>query len=325
MKAVVVNEASTGVEVVDHEMPSIGHGEALVKVEYCGVCHTDLHVAHGDFGQVPGRILGHEGIGIVEEIGEGVTSLQVGDRVSIAWFFEGCGHCEYCTTGRETLCRSVKNAGYSVDGGMSEYAVVTADYAVKVPEGLDPAQASSITCAGVTTYKAIKEAGGLGNLAVQYAKKVFNAHVVAVDINNDKLELAKEVGADILVNGKEIEDVPGYIQEKTGGAHGAVVTAVSKVAFNQAIDSVRAGGTVVAVGLPSEYMELSIVKTVLDGIKVVGSLVGTRKDLEEAFAFGAEGLVVPVVEKVPVDTAPEVFDEMERGLIQGRKVLDFIS
>ncbi|HGE7742491.1 TPA: alcohol dehydrogenase AdhP [Streptococcus pyogenes] len=325
MKAVVVNQASTGVEVVEHDLPNVGHGEALVKVEYCGVCHTDLHVAHGDFGQVPGRILGHEGIGIVEEIGEGVTSLKVGDRVSIAWFFEGCGHCEYCTTGRETLCRSVKNAGYSVDGGMSEYAVVTADYAVKVPEGLDPAQASSITCAGVTTYKAIKEAGGLGNLAVQYAKKVFNAHVVAVDINNDKLELAKEVGADIVVNGKEIEDVPGYIQEKTGGAHGVVVTAVSKVAFNQAIDSVRAGGTVVAVGLPSEYMELSIVKTVLDGIKVVGSLVGTRKDLEEAFAFGAEGLVVPVVEKVPVDTAPEVFDEMERGLIQGRKVLDFIS
>ena len=320
MKAVVVNQASTGVEVVEHDLPKVGHGEALVKVEYCGVCHTDLHVAHGDFGQVPGRILGHEGIGIVEEIGEGVTSLRVGDRVSIAWFFEGCGHCEYCTTGRETLCRSVKNAGYSVDGGMSEYAVVTADYAVKVPEGLDPAQASSITCAGVTTYKAIKEAGaapgqwiavygagGLGNLAVQYAKKVFNAHVVAVDINADKLQLAKEVGADLTVNGKEIKDVAAYIQ----------------VAFNQAIDSVRAGGTVVAVGLPSEYMELSIVKTVLDGIRVVGSLVGTRKDLEEAFAFGAEGLVVPVVEKVPVDTAPQVFDEMERGLIQGRKVLDF--
>ncbi|WP_192801571.1 alcohol dehydrogenase catalytic domain-containing protein [Streptococcus agalactiae] len=288
MKAVVVNQASTGVEVVEHDLPKVGHGEALVKVEYCGVCHTDLHVAHGDFGQVPGRILGHEGIGIVEEIGEGVTSLRVGDRVSIAWFFEGCGHCEYCTTGRETLCRSVKNAGYSVDGGMSEYAVVTADYAVKVPEGLDPAQASSITCAGVTTYKAIKEAG-----------------------------------ADLTVNGKEIKDVAAYIQEKTGGCHGVVVTAVSKVAFNQAIDSVRAGGTVVAVGLPSEYMELSIVKTVLDGIRVVGSLVGTRKDLEEAFAFGAEGLVVPVVEKVPVDTAPQVFDEMERGLIQGRKVLDF--
>ena len=311
MKAVVVNPDSTGVEIVDHEMPEIGYGEALVKVEYCGVCHTDLHVAHGDFGKVPGRILGHEGIGIVEKLGDGVTSLKVGDRVSIAWFFEGCGYCEYCTTGRETLCRSVKNAGYNVDGGMSEYAVVTADYAVKVPEGLDPAQASSITCAGVTTYKAIKEAGaapgqwiavygvgGLGNLAVQYAKKVFNAHVVAVDINQDKLDLAKEVGADLIVNGHDIEDVPAYIQEKTGGCHGVVVSAVSKVAFNQAVDSVRAGGTVVAVGLPSEYMELSIVKAVLDGIRIVGSLVGTRKDLEEAFAFSAQGLVVPIVEKV---------------------------
>ncbi|MCI6871025.1 alcohol dehydrogenase AdhP [Streptococcus hyointestinalis] len=336
MKAVVVNPDSTGVEIVDHEMPEIGYGEALVKVEYCGVCHTDLHVAHGDFGKVPGRILGHEGIGIVEKLGDGVTSLKVGDRVSIAWFFEGCGYCEYCTTGRETLCRSVKNAGYNVDGGMSEYAVVTADYAVKVPEGLDPAQASSITCAGVTTYKAIKEAGaapgqwiavygvgGLGNLAVQYAKKVFNAHVVAVDINQDKLDLAKEVGADLIVNGHDIEDVPAYIQEKTGGCHGVVVSAVSKVAFNQAVDSVRAGGTVVAVGLPSEYMELSIVKAVLDGIRIVGSLVGTRKDLEEAFAFGAQGLVVPIVEKVPVDSAPQVFDDMEHGRIQGRKVLDF--
>lgn len=293
--------------------------------------------AHGDFGQVPGRVLGHEGIGIVKEIAPDVKSLKVGDRVSVAWFFEGCGTCEYCTTGRETLCRTVKNAGYSVDGGMAEQCIVTADYAVKVPDGLDPAQASSITCAGVTTYKAIKEAkvepgqwvvlygaGGLGNLAVQYAKKVFNAHVIAVDINNDKLALAKEVGADIVINGLEVEDVAGLIKEKTdGGAHSAVVTAVSKVAFNQAVDSIRAGGRVVAVGLPSEMMELSIVKTVLDGIQVIGSLVGTRKDLEEAFQFGAEGLVVPVVQKRPVEDAVAIFDEMEKGQIQGRMVLDF--
>ncbi|MBF1707318.1 MAG: alcohol dehydrogenase AdhP, partial [Streptococcus sanguinis] len=201
------------------------------------------------------------------------------------------------------------------------------------PEGLDPAQASSITCAGVTTYKAIKEAQlqpgqwtvifGAGGLGVQYAKKVFNAHVVAVDINNDKLALAKEVGADIVINGHEVDDVATLIQEKTGGAHSAVVTAVSKVAFNQAVDSVRAGGRVVAVGLPSEMMDLSIVKTVLDGIQVIGSLVGTRKDLEEAFQFGAEGLVVPVVQKRPVSDAVDVFDEMEAGNIQGRMVLDF--
>ena len=337
MKAVVVNPEGTNVQLVENkELRPLETGEALVDIEYCGVCHTDLHVAHGDFGKVPGRVLGHEGIGIVKEIAPDVKSLKVGDRVSVAWFFEGCGACEYCTTGRETLCRTVKNAGYSVDGGMAEQCIVTADYAVKVPEGLDPAQASSITCAGVTTYKAIKEAqlqpgqwtvifgaGGLGNLAVQYAKKVFNAHVVAVDINNDKLALAKEVGADIVINGHEVEDVAALIQEKTAGAHSAVVTAVSKVAFNQAVDSVRAGGRVVAVGLPSEMMDLSIVKTVLDGIQVIGSLVGTRKDLEEAFQFGAEGLVAPVVQKRPVSDAVDVFDEMEAGTIQGRMVLDF--
>ena len=337
MKAVVVNPEGTNVQLIENkELRPLETGEALVDIEYCGVCHTDLHVAHGDFGKVPGRVLGHEGIGIVKEIAPDVKSLKVGDRVSVAWFFEGCGACEYCTTGRETLCRTVKNAGYSVDGGMAEQCIVTADYAVKVPEGLDPAQASSITCAGVTTYKAIKEAqlqpgqwtvifgaGGLGNLAVQYAKKVFNAHVVAVDINNDKLALAKEVGADIVINSHEVEDVAALIQEKTGGAHSAVVTAVSKVAFNQAVDSVRAGGRVVAVGLPSEMMDLSIVKTVLDGIQVIGSLVGTRKDLEEAFQFGAEGLVVPVIQKRPVSDAVDVFDEMEAGTIQGRMVLDF--
>ena len=336
MKAVVVDQNGTGVEVVEQSIRPLQNGEALVDVEYCGVCHTDLHVAHGDFGKVPGRVLGHEGIGLVKEVAPDVTSLKPGDRVSIAWFFEGCGHCEYCTTGRETLCRTVKNAGYSVDGGMAHQCIVTADYAVKVPEGLDPAQASSITCAGVTTYKAIKEgklepgqwvaifgAGGLGNLAVQYAKKVFNAHVVAIDINQDKLELAKEVGADLIINGKEVEDVAALIQEKTGGCHSAVVTAVSKVAFNQAVDSVRAGGRVIAVGLPSETMDLAIVKTVLDGIQVIGSLVGTRKDLEEAFQFGAEGLVLPIVQLRPVDEAVQVFEEMEAGTIQGRMVLDF--
>lgn len=278
--------------------------------------------------------MGHEGIGVVKEIGEGVKSLKIGDRVSVAWFFEGCGACEYCNTGRETLCRNVKNAGYSVDGAMATECIVTADYAVKVPEGLDPAQASSITCAGVTCYSAIKAggvkpgqwtvvygAGGLGNLAVQYAKKVFNNHVIAVDINDDKLALAKECGADIVINGIK-EDPVKIIQEKSGGCHCAVVTAVSKIAFNQAIDSVRAAGKVVAVGLPSETMDVSIVKTVLDGIEIIGSLVGTRKDLEEAFQFGAEGFVVPVVTKRPIEDAPKIFQEMIDGTIQGRMVID---
>ncbi len=335
MKAAVVNQACDGVEIIEKDMPVVGEGEALVEVEYCGVCHTDLHVCSGDYGKQPGRTLGHEGIGIVKEIGKNVTSLKVGDRVSIAWFFEGCGTCEYCNSGRETLCRTVKNAGFTVDGGMAEYCLVTADYAVKVPEGLDPAQASSITCAGVTTYKAIKVsgvrpgqwiaiygAGGLGNLAVQYANNVFGARVIAVDLNDDKLNLAKEVGAEVTINAGK-ENAEEKIKAITdGGAYVAVVTAVSKAAFNSAVDCVRAGGKVVAVGLPPETMDLSIPRTVLDGIEIIGSLVGTRQDLAEAFDFGARGIVTPIVEKRRLDEVADVFQEMRDGTIQGRMVLD---
>ncbi len=336
MKAAVVNQNSDGkVEIKELKVRDLKPGEALVDVECCGVCHTDLHVAKGDFGKVPGRVIGHEGIGKVSKVADGVTSLKVGDRVSVAWFFEGCGVCEYCITGKETYCRSVKNAGYSVDGAMAEQCIVAADYAVKVPDGLDSFQASSVTCAGVTTYKAVKVAdvkagqwiaiygvGGLGNLAVQYAKKVFNAKVIAVDINDDKLQLAKEVGADLIYNSAKIKDVAKQIQEDIGGAHAAVVTAVSKVAFNQAVDSLRATGKVIAVGLPSETMDLAIVKTVLDGIEVIGSLVGTRQDLAEAFQFAAEGLVVPVVQKRKLADVNAIFEEMEAGKIQGRMVVD---
>ncbi|EAV8524797.1 alcohol dehydrogenase AdhP [Salmonella enterica] len=155
MKAAVVTQDHQ-VDVTEKTLRPLRHGEALLKMECCGVCHTDLHVKNGDFGDKTGVILGHEGIGVVAEVGPGVTSLKPGDRASVAWFYEGCGHCEYCNTGNETLCRNVKNAGYTVDGGMAEECIVVADYAVKVPEGLDSAAASSITCAGVTTYKAVK-------------------------------------------------------------------------------------------------------------------------------------------------------------------------
>ncbi|MEG6575489.1 alcohol dehydrogenase AdhP [Caldibacillus debilis] len=335
MRAAVVSpDKDKLVEVKDVTLRPLQYGEALVDIEYCGVCHTDLHVAKGDFGHVPGRILGHEGVGVVREIADGVTSLKVGDRVSIAWFYEGCGHCEYCVTGNETYCRSVKNAGYTVDGAMAEQCIVKADYAVKVPDGLDPKKATSITCAGVTTYKAIKVSdikpgqwiviygvGGLGNLGVQYAKNVFNAKVIAVDINDEKLRLAKEVGADFTFNSLK-GDPAQWIQEEFGGAHAAVVTSVSKTAFNQAVHSVRPVSKVVGVGLPPETMDLEIVKTVLNGIQVIGSLVGTRKDLEEALMFAAEGKVDPVVQTRKLEEIRDIFREMEEGKIQGRMVID---
>lgn len=218
---------------------------------------------------------------------------------------------------------------------MAEECIVTADYAVKVPDGLDSAAASSITCAGVTTYKAIKVSGikpgqwlaiyglgGLGNLALQYAKNVFNAKVIAIDVNDKQLALAKEMGADLTLNPKT-DNVDEIIQKDLGGAHAAVVTAVAKSAFNSAVASVRAAGRVVAVGLPVETMDLSIPRLVLDGIEVVGSLVGTREDLKEAFRFGAEGKVVPKVAMRPLEDINAIFEEMEQGKFTGRMVIDF--
>lgn len=333
MKAAVVTK-DHHVDIQDKHLRPLQYGEALLQMEYCGVCHTDLHVKEGHFGDVTGTILGHEGIGIVKDVYSGVTSLKVGDRVSVAWFFQGCGHCEYCNSGHETLCRDVKNAGYSVDGGMAQECIVVADYAVKVPDNLDPAAASSITCAGVTTYKAVKMSnikpgqwiaiyglGGLGNLALQYAKNVFNAKVIAIDVNESQLELAKSMGADLVINPIQ-EDAAKIMQEKVGGAHATVVTAVARSAFNSAVDCLRAGGRLVAVGLPPESMDLNIPRLVLDGIQVVGSLVGTREDLKEAFQFAAEGKVIPKVTKRPLKDINTIFTEMEQGKITGRMVID---
>ncbi|GKV93825.1 alcohol dehydrogenase AdhP [Pectobacterium aroidearum] len=333
MKAAIVTKDHS-VEIQDKTLRPLQHGEALLKMECCGVCHTDLHVKDGDFGDVTGITLGHEGIGIVKEVGPGVASLKPGDRASVAWFYQGCGHCEYCNSGNETLCRSVKNAGYSVDGGMAEECIVVADYAVKVPDGLDSAAASSITCAGVTTYKAVKVSqikpgqwiaiyglGGLGNLALQYAKNVFNAKVIAIDVNDAQLAFAKEMGADLVINPAK-DDAAKIIQENVGGAHAAVVTAVARAAFNSAVDAVRAGGRIVAVGLPPESMDLNIPRLVLDGIQVLGSLVGTREDLKEAFQFAAEGKVKPKVTLRPLKDINAIFAEMKGGKITGRMVID---
>ena len=336
MKAAVVTKEKT-VHIEEKQLRPLKPGEALVQTEFCGVCHTDLHVKNADFGDVTGVVLGHEGIGKVIEVAEGVTSIKVGDRVSIAWMYESCGHCEYCTTGRETLCRDVKNAGYTVDGAMAEQVIVSADYAVKVPEGLDPAAASSVTCAGVTTYKAVKESnirpgqwigifgvGGLGNLAVQYAKNVFGAKVVAFDINDEKLAYAKELGADAVINSLN-EDPVEKVKELTDGKgiDATIVTSVAKTPFNQAVEVVKAGARVVAVGLPVDTMDLHIPRLVLDGIQVIGSLVGTRQDLREAFQFAAEGKVVPKVTLRPIEDINDIFEEMENGTITGRMVIDF--
>lgn len=335
MKAAVVNEFKKKLEVKEVPKPKAELGEVLVHIEACGVCHTDLHAAHGDWPVKPKLPLipGHEGVGVIEEVGEGVTHVKVGDRVGVPWLYSACGHCEYCLSGRETLCLDQHNAGYSVDGGYAEYCVAAADYVVKVPDNLEFVDAAPLFCAGVTTYKALKVSeakpgdwvaifgiGGLGHLAVQYAKAM-GLHVVAVDTVDDKLELAKELGADLAVNPLK-EDAAAWIFEKVKGVHASICTAVSKPAFDQAYRSVRRGGACVAVGLPPEMMEVPIFDTVLNGVKIIGSIVGTRKDLQETLQFAAEGKVKAIIETRHLDEINEIFSEMEEGKINGRVVLD---
>lgn len=336
MKAAVVRDNCDGyVDIKEVTLRELKYGEALIKMEYCGLCHTDLHVAAGDFGKVPGRIIGHEGVGKVIQLADGADNLAIGDRVSIAWFYRGCGHCEYCTTGRETLCRNVENSGFTVDGAMAEECIVPASYAVKVPAGLDPIEATSLTCAGVTVYKGLKTGhvqpgqwveivgtGGLGNLAVQYAHHVFGAHVAAVDIDDEKLVATKILGADLTINSKK-EDASKILQDKVGGVHSALITAVNSESFTTAVNALRPDGTLVAIALPKGDMGLNISKTVLDGIKVAGSLVGTRQDLAEAFQFGAEHNVKPIVKTRSLSEINDIIDEMKNNQIIGRMVIDF--
>lgn len=288
MQAAVVKEFGTALTVEEYPIPTPGPGQALVKLISSGVCHTDLHAAEGDWPVQPSPpfVPGHEGVGDVVAIGEGVTSLAVGDRVGNAWLWTACGDCEYCRTGWETLCESQKNGGYSVDGSFGEYMLVDAEFAPRIPDGLDPVEIAPVLCAGVTVYKGLKmtEArpgqwvvisgiGGLGHIAVQYAVAM-GLRVAAVDIADDKLALARKHGAEITVNARD-EDPVEAIQRETGGVHGVLVTAVHPAAFGQAIGMTRRGGTIVFNGLPPGDFPAPIFEVVLKGLTIRGSIVGT--------------------------------------------------
>jgi propanol-preferring alcohol dehydrogenase len=335
MRAAVVTSFTEPLEIQERPVPTPGPGQVLVRIEASGLCHTDIHAAHGDWPvkPTPPFVPGHEGVGIVEAIGEGVEAHAVGDRVALPWLGHACGHCDHCISGWETLCEQQQNTGYSIDGGFAEYAVADAEFAVRVPAGIDPVDAAPLTCAGVTTYKAVKVAhirpservavfgiGGLGHLAVQYARLV-GGTVVAVDISADKLSLARELGADHVVNAAEEDPVSAI--EELGGADVAIVLAVMPSVFEQAFASLRRGGRLVCVGLPPEKdgpMELPIFPTVLKGLSVIGSIVGTRQDLAEVFELHARGRTRVIAETRKLDEVNAAVDEVLSGQTPARLV-----
>ncbi|WP_071286107.1 alcohol dehydrogenase AdhP [Mycolicibacterium llatzerense] len=336
MQAAVVTEFGKPLQMREVEVPSPGFGEALVELEASGICHTDLHAAHGDWPAKPKLpvVPGHEGIGTVVAVGEGVRDLVVGDKVGNAWLWSACGGCEYCRTGRENLCESQRNGGYSVNGSFGAYMLVNADYAVRIPDGADVLEIAPILCAGVTVYKGLKVSearpghwvaisglGGLGHVAVQYARAM-GMRVVAVDVDAQKLALAKRLGAEVVVDAKHV-DVVEAVQRATGGVHAVLVTAVHPEAFGQAIGFARRGGTIVLVGLPPGEFAAPIFDIVLRGLTIRGSIVGTRQDMVEALDFYTCGLVKPRVTRAHLDEINDILAEMEDGRVQGRVVIDY--
>ncbi|WP_222593142.1 alcohol dehydrogenase AdhP [Cellulomonas composti] len=337
MKAAVVRSFTDDLDVTEIEVPTPGPYEALVRVEYSGVCHTDLHAAHGDWPvkPTPPFVPGHEGAGTVVAIGDRVTRVAEGDRVGNAWLWSACGECEYCETGWETLCPNQRNGGYAVDGSFGQYMLVDSRYCPIIPDGVSMAAVAPILCAGVTVYKGLKRTdtkpgdwvlvsgvGGLGHIAVQYAIAM-GRRVAAVDVDESKLALARKHGAEVTVNASMSDDPAAELQGLTGGGvHGALVTAVNGHAFPQAVGALRRGGTVSLVGLPPESFPLDIFTTVLFGLTVRGSIVGTRKDMAEAIDFFVRGKIDPTYTVRPLDDINAIFAEMQAGRIDGRVVMD---
>ena len=336
MKAAVVREFGKPLVIEEVQVPTPGPGQILVKIAATGVCHTDLHAAEGDwpFKPKPPFIPGHEGVGHVAAVGQGVRHVKEGDRVGVPWLYTACGHCTHCLGGWETLCEEQQNTGYSVNGSFAEYVVADPNYVGHLPDNIDFTDIAPILCAGVTVYKGLKvtEArpgnwvvvsgiGGLGHLAVQYAKAM-GMNVLAVDIDDEKLELAKQLGASLTVNARTVDPI-AYVKKEIGGAHGVLVTAVSPKAFAQAIGMVRRGGTVALNGLPPGDFPINIFDTVINGITVRGSIVGTRLDLQEALDFAGEGKVKATIARDKLENINDIFTKMHHGDIQGRIVIDF--
>ncbi|SCL17490.1 alcohol dehydrogenase catalytic domain-containing protein [Micromonospora inyonensis] len=336
MRALVITSFDAPLQIQERPVPTPGPGQVLVRIEASGLCGTDIHAARGDLPVKPTLPLipGHEGVGVVEQTATGVTEVAVGDRVAIPWLGYACGVCDYCVSGWETLCESQKNTGYGIDGAHAEYAVAYARYVVKVPDGISSLEAAPLTCAGLTTYKAIKVAnvrptgrvaifgiGGLGHLALQYAQ-VFGGEAIAVDVTDEKLALARDLGARHTVNAANSDPVAAI--EALGGADVAVVLAGPPKVFEQAHASLRRGGRLVLVSLPTENtMRLPIFETIMGGRSVLGSIVGTRAELAEVFALHAAGRTRVESQIRKPEDVNQAMEDVLAGRVTARVVFEF--
>jgi propanol-preferring alcohol dehydrogenase len=336
MKAAVLRDFKAPLTIEEIDRPKASAQEVLVEVEACGVCHSDLHLADGDWPQmIPitkrPLVLGHEIAGRVVEKGDSVHDLEVGDFVGIPWLHWSCGECEFCREGNENLCVRQQITGVTVDGGYAEFVKAPASHATKIPEGLSAIEAAPLFCAGVTVYRALKHAGiqrgqrlavfgvgGLGHLAVQIGIGL-GAVVTAVDISDEKLAQARSLGASAALNPKTSNVVKEL--RAAGGMHAAIVTSAAKEAYDAAFPCLRPTGMLLVVGLPSDSICFPPIMMAASEVRIQASAVGTRQDLREVLAMAASGKIRCQVATRPLDQANEVMAELRNGTVSGRIVL----
>lgn len=336
MKAAILHDFKTPLSIEEVMRPRPEANEVLIQVEACGACHSDLHVADGDWKQFAGivkkpLILGHEIAGRVVEKGDGVHDLQIGDRVGVPWLHWSCGECEFCREGNENLCKRQKITGVTVDGGYAEFMKAPASHALKIPDGLSAIEAAPLFCAGLTVYRALKKAsmvsgqrlavfgiGGLGHIGVQFGQ-AFGAEVVAIDISDEKLAFAKSLGATNTVNAT-VSDGAKQLR-RSGGVHVALVTSAAKAAYDIAFSCLRPSGTLLVVGLPGENICFPPILMAGGEIRIQATAVGTRQDLREVLAIAADGKVRCQTHAHPLAHANEALDQLRQGQVTGRIVL----
>ena len=333
MKAAVLHEFKTPLTIEEVPRPQIAADEVLISVEACGVCHSDLHVAEGDWKQFAGivkkpLILGHEVAGRIVEVGESVRDLKIGDRVGVPWLYSSCSECEFCKEGNENLCVKQSITGVTVDGGFAEFLKVRATHATRIPDSLSALEAAPLFCAGVTVHRALKKAkispgqriaifgvGGLGHLAIQLAKSL-GAEITAVDISESKLDTARNLGAAKILNAATTDIAKEF--RRSGGVHVALVTSGAKAAYNSAFAALRPTGMLLVVGLPAEDICFPPIMMAAREVRIQASAVGTREDLRELLALAAQGKIRCEVTARPLLQINEILDQMRRGEISGR-------
>lgn len=332
MKAMQVPEAGSDFELIEKDIPSPDKNEVLIKVQACGICHSDQFTKEG---AMPGieypRVPGHEVIGTIEKLGEDVSLWEKGQRVGVGWHGGHCFECEPCRRGDFISCENGKVTGIHFDGGYAEYLVAPANAVAFVPDSLNSAEAAPLLCAGITTFNALRNSnlgpgdlvamqgvGGLGHLAIQYANK-FGCEVVGISRGTDKKELSKELGAHHFIDA-EAKD-PAKELQKLGGAKVILCTAPNSDAMSEVVDGLGRDGTMMVVGATMDPIKVSPMQLIMGRKSVEGWPSGDATGSEDTLNFSALQGIVPKIETYPLEKANEAYARMINNEARFRVVL----